>query len=57
MASTSANRATFIASTLAFLRKYGLDGIDIDWEYPEASDRGGTNADFSNYVSLLQEMN
>ena len=53
MASTSANRATFIASTLAFLRKYGLDGIDIDWEYPEASDRGGTNADFSNYVSLL----
>ncbi|KAJ5726591.1 uncharacterized protein N7483_007948 [Penicillium malachiteum] len=56
MASTSANRKTFIDSVVSYLVKYGLDGIDIDWEYPVASDRSGVPADKENYVSLVKEM-
>lgn len=56
MASSAANRAIFINSAREFMATYGFDGIDIDWEYPVADDRGGTSADKENYVSLLQEM-
>lgn len=34
LASDAAARAQFTASSLALLRKYRLDGVDIDWEYP-----------------------
>jgi chitinase len=27
-------RANFIASSLKTMRRYGLDGVDLDWEYP-----------------------
>jgi chitinase len=49
-------RATFIASAIQFMKTYAFDGIDIDWEYPVASDRGGNEADFANYVTFLSEL-
>ncbi|KAG8735054.1 hypothetical protein FRC10_011028, partial [Ceratobasidium sp. 414] len=55
MASSSANRATFISSCLQFMKTYGFDGIDIDWEYPVDDLRGGVPADKANLVSLLKE--
>ncbi|KAF7536258.1 hypothetical protein G7054_g4665 [Neopestalotiopsis clavispora] len=56
MASSYDNRQTFISSVMKYLTKYGLDGIDIDWEYPTATDRGGSPDDTDNYVILLAEM-
>ncbi|KAJ6018170.1 class V chitinase [Penicillium sp. IBT 35674x] len=56
MASSSANRRKFIAALHNFMESYGFDGVDIDWEYPAASDRGGTAADTDNFATLVAEM-
>jgi chitinase len=39
MASTKANRAKFITSALAWINKFGADGMDLDWEYPCSAPR------------------
>ncbi|RMZ85693.1 hypothetical protein DV736_g6556, partial [Chaetothyriales sp. CBS 134916] len=56
MASSAENRQAFISSLQNFMQTYGFDGVDIDWEYPRAPDRGGVNADTENFVTLLSEM-
>ena len=56
MVNNHANRQTFISSVVAYLTKYGLDGIDIDWEYPAAIDRGGIPSDTDAFVLLLSDM-
>ncbi|KFY47830.1 hypothetical protein V496_10420 [Pseudogymnoascus sp. VKM F-4515 (FW-2607)] len=56
MASTAENRATFIRNALGWLSQYGYDGIDFDWEYPGADDRGGSDGDGENYTALLKEL-
>lgn len=39
-AATTASRATFAQNCLNLVKNNGLDGIDIDWEFPDSSDRG-----------------
>lgn len=56
MASTAGNRKKFIDGCMQFMHTYGFDGVDLDWEYPVAEDRGGKKADRANYVTLAKEM-
>ncbi|POS72695.1 chitinase [Diaporthe helianthi] len=56
LVSTQANRATFITNLLGFLSEYGYDGVDFDWEYPGADDRGGSDVDGKSYTALLKEL-
>ena len=34
---SGARRNVFAVNALAFLNKYGFDGLDLDWEYPDAA--------------------
>jgi len=58
MALTRKSRAMFIASVMEFLDAKGLDGLDIDWEYPAQA--GSTNhfrpEDKQNFTLLLKEL-
>ncbi|KAI9565681.1 hypothetical protein GHT06_009473 [Daphnia sinensis] len=55
MAETPENRRLFINSVLAFIKKHGFDGLDMDWEYP-GSRVGSRPVDRENFALLLKEM-
>ncbi|PQE17112.1 glycosyl hydrolase family 18 protein [Rutstroemia sp. NJR-2017a BBW] len=55
MVNNDANIDTFVKNLLAFLSHYGFDGVDFDWEYPGAPDRGGNSGDAAGYLKLLQK--
>ncbi|KAE8255353.1 hypothetical protein A4X13_0g3075 [Tilletia indica] len=49
-ASDPAKRTAFVQSALGLLEDYGLDGLDLDWEYPKNADEAGQ------LVDLLREL-
>ena len=55
---TSASRTRFIDSAMAFIARYNLDGLDIDWEYPGLPGAGNPNRpeDGVNFTALLREL-
>ena len=58
-ASTAARREKFAASCVDFVVEHGLDGVDLDWEYPVSGGAPGTihrPADRQNFTKLLQEL-
>ncbi|KAI6778523.1 uncharacterized protein J7T54_005047 [Emericellopsis cladophorae] len=40
-ATKAANRPTFVKNLVSFVEDHGLDGVDLDWEYPGAPDIPG----------------
>ncbi len=58
MALTRASRSRFIESAVAFMERYDLDGLDIDWEYPGQIGAGNRfrPEDGRNYTLLLAEI-
>lgn len=56
LVATESNRATFIQNLLGWLDEYDYDGVDFDWEYPGAGDRGGSKGDGENYTALFREL-
>ncbi|BBI34996.1 hypothetical protein KCTCHS21_43950 [Cohnella abietis] len=57
MAATEETRRAFTNSVVKFLREYGLDGLDIDWEYPvEGGDAGNSRKpeDKENFLLLVK---
>eukprot|EP00439_Symbiodinium_sp_Y106_P063833 s399_g9.t3 len=56
---TAGFQGTFAANIIAFCRKWGFDGFDLDWEYPvvEGHNRvggGESPEDYANYVRMLR---
>ncbi|KAJ7507944.1 glycoside hydrolase family 18 protein [Mycena galericulata] len=54
---TNQSRALFVRNILSMYRKYNLDGIDIDWEYPGRQGEGNNEVnsnDSANFLSFLQ---
>lgn len=58
MASTDERHKAFAKDCLRVVEEFGLDGIDIDWEYP-TSDMAGISAspdDTENFTLLMKEL-
>ncbi len=59
VALTDASRKKFATSAVNFMKEYGFDGIDIDWEYPVGGGLAGNvnrPEDKHNYTLLLEEL-
>jgi chitinase len=56
MALTEESRTKFINSAAEFIKKYQLDGMDMDWEYPGISGAGtmARPEDTQNFTALMK---
>ncbi|MEV6370992.1 glycoside hydrolase family 18 [Micromonospora sp. WP24] len=50
LAANSGSRTTFVNSVVSFVNQYNLDGVDMDWEYPDPG------ASANNYSLLMQQL-
>lgn len=50
MAANHSTRAAFVKNLVKIMAQYQFDGVDIDWEYPDAG------ASAQNFLALMQEL-
>ena len=50
LAANAGARTTFVNSVMSAINQYGLDGVDIDWEYPDPGTSG------NNFTALMQQL-
>jgi chitinase len=50
LAANAGTRTTFVNALMSVVRQYNLDGIDIDWEYPDPGASG------NNYTALMGQL-
>src|ERR1043166_9265314 len=50
LAANPTYRTAFVNNIVNFINQYGLDGVDIDWEYPD------TSSESSNYTTLMGQL-
>jgi chitinase len=56
---SAAHRKIFAKTTVALFKQYGIDGLDLDWEYPAIEGYPGhtyTAADKNNFTELVKEL-
>jgi len=56
MAADPAKRQIFLDSIIPFVKKYGFEGIDMDWEYPGSRDTIDEDGDKENFSELCKMM-
>lgn len=58
MAADAEKRKAFAIDCKRIMKEYGLDGIDIDWEYPGSSRAGigSSTEDRDNFVLLMRDL-
>jgi chitinase len=55
---TTQSRQGFVSSALDLVERYDLDGLDVDWEYPDQPGAGNIHRreDKQNFTALLKEL-
>ncbi len=58
MAATAKTRTAFAKDCKRIVDEYGLDGIDIDWEYPTSNEAGISSSpdDTKNFTLLMRDL-
>lgn len=58
MAATKENRQAFARDCQRVVKEFGLDGIDIDWEYPSSNEAGisASPDDIDNFTLLMRDL-
>ncbi len=53
MAITSTGRNAFVKNIMQVVRLYGMDGVDVDWEFPRTDD--GTDLTYAAFMKELSD--
>ncbi len=56
MAKDTETRKTFVDSVVPFLKEYGFQGLDVDWEYPGSREGADIEVDKENFAALSSEL-
>ncbi|KAH6871830.1 hypothetical protein B0T10DRAFT_590612 [Thelonectria olida] len=56
LAASVPRQKKFMSSLMSFMSTHSFDGLDLDWEYPQAKDRSGRDADFANFPKFMASL-